>query len=267
MTSVRSIISCAVDDAGWVWHLNGDVRATIFLIVSASQIGGCKASNEGLPVPLRPDGVCSQELTDAVRVGDESQVRALLARHAQVSCIEPIPSDAYRVRPWTTPLELAVATGQPHLVRTIIAAGAKPADHENEIPALYRAVRMRRVDLVRILLESGASANSHSGSPILREAVLQNDAGIVSLLLERGADPNQRWFSELQPGGRAPDPATVVECEIIPLMEVSGRGASLLVAPLLRAGADRLHVDCKGRTALDYARERNDKDIVQMLSR
>jgi ankyrin repeat protein len=165
-----------------VLQINGEAVVTIFLVISTSEIAGCKASTEGLPVPLRPQGVCNQELMDAVRIGDASQVRALLARHARVTCVEPVLYGADRVRDWTTPLEQAVATGQPDLVRTIIAAGAKPGDHEREIPALYRAVRMRRADLVRMLLESGASANSHSGSPILREAVLQNDLRIVSLL-------------------------------------------------------------------------------------
>jgi ankyrin repeat protein len=240
--------------------------ATLFLAVASSQFAACKGSDEGPPVPLRPHGVCNQELTDAVRLGRAAQVRTLIARHAQVNCIEPV-SGADRVRPWTTPLELAVATGQPDVVRLVIAAGAKPADEELEIPAIYRAVRLRRLDLVRILLESGASADSRSGSPILREAVLQSDVGIVSALLERGADPNQRWFSDLQPGGNVYDPATLRECGITALMEVAGRGATVLVAPLLRAGADELQVDCKGRTALEYARERNHEAIVEILSR
>jgi hypothetical protein len=39
-----------------------------------------------------------------------------------------------------------------------------------------------------------------------------------------------------------------------------------LVAPLLRAGSNKRQVDCRGQTALDYARERNHADIAALLS-
>lgn len=234
--------------------------------VVVCQLSACRASSDGSPVPLRPNGVCSRELTDALRSANGPEVRALLARHAQVRCKEPVDGAA-RVRPWTTPLELAVATGQAEMVHLIIAAGASPADDEMEAPAIHRAVSMRRVDLVRILVEAGAAANSHSGRPLLWEAVLQDDVAIVSLLLQHGADPNQRWFSELQPGGTASNPEMVLRCAITPLMEVAAHGSAQLVPPLLRAGANKLDLDCKGRSAIDYARRYNHGDVVNSLSR
>lgn len=238
----------------------------LWILVAASPLIGCGPSNRDSPLPLRPGGVCNQELTDALRAGQAATVRELIVRHVQVRCFEPA-SGATKVRPWTTPLELAVASGQPELVRLLISAGADAGDDKREITAIYRAVRMRRLDLVTMLIDAGASPNSHSGNPLLREAILQGDQPIVSALLDRGANPNQRWFSELQPGGTAYDPETFEKCAITPLMEVAARGASQLVKPLLRANADRRQVDCMGQSALDYARRNSHNDVVQLLSR
>jgi hypothetical protein len=239
------------------------VAIGLVLLFSALLATGCNTADDDLPVPLRPDGRCNEDLVDALRRGDAPRVRALVARHVQVRCSERPPSVGYAVRP-STPLELAVATGQPELVRMLIAAGAKPDHHELE--AIYQAVRSRRIDLVKLLLDSGARADAPSGTPLLREAILQHDPAIAALLLERGAKANQRWFSELQPGGDAYDPATLMDCLITPLMEAAARGEMELVTLLVRAGADRNQIDCKGRSAADYARRRNHSTVAEMLS-
>jgi hypothetical protein len=214
---------------------------------------------------LRPNGACNEEFMDAIRAADAPAIRALTARRVQARCVEPGVDGAGGS---TTPLDLAVATGQPEVVHAVIAAGA---DLSSEGAAIYRAVRSRRFDLVTLLLDSGASADSWgSGRPILREAILQDDIGMASLLLGRGADPNQRWFSELQPGGDVYDPATFAACFITPLIEAAARGQSQMVSLLLRAGADRALIDCKGprrgrlRTRTAPRRDRADAGSLKL---
>jgi ankyrin repeat protein len=213
-------------------------------------------------VPVRANGGCNQELTAALRAGNAREVQALLARHAKVTCKEPV-FDADRVRPWTTPLELAVASGQAELVRSVISAGANAADHEVEVPAVYRAVRLKRADLLAVLLNAGASPNSHSGHPLLREAIQQGDPNVVGLLLDRGADANRPWWSEYQPNPHFPGQ----QCLVTPLMEAAARGHATTVTLLLAAGADRDHKDCEGETAYDYSVKYKHDNVAVLLTR
>lgn len=226
---------------------------------------GCRSPHVAPPVPSGPNGVCNTDLTGALRAGDSARVEALIARHASVRCTEPIAGDAERVRPWTTPLELAVASGRIRLVQLVIAAGAQPGSHDTEVPAIYRAVRMGRPDLVEYLLQSGASANSHSGNPILREAIKSGNSSIVRLLLQHGANPNKRWWSEFMPDPHFERSPPSTDCAITPLMEAAARGDTELVRLLLVAGGNRDEYDCRGQTARDYAVRSNHNAVADMF--
>jgi hypothetical protein len=139
------------------------MRASIILALTPLLCGACNLESAEPPLPPGPNGACNPELTAALRAGDARQVDRLIARNAVVRCQEAAIGDPDRVRRWTTPLELAVETGQVAIVTAVLAAGAGAANHEIEVPAIYRAVRMKRPDLLNALLQAGASANSHSG--------------------------------------------------------------------------------------------------------
>jgi ankyrin repeat protein len=75
-------------------------------------------------------------------------------------------------------------------------------------------------------------------------------ANIVKMLLAAGANPNQRVDE-----GRGKD------CLMLAVMNHNHR----IVKLLIDAGADLTHRDLNNKTAMDYANERNDTAVLQVL--
>ena len=95
------------------------------------------------------------------------------------------------------------------------------------------------LDVVRALLERGADieAAEFRGKTSLHSACLTGQTGVVRELLTRGADIEAREADV----GRTP------------LIMASEYGHYAVVRVLLAAGANRLHTDAFGRTALSFA--------------
>ncbi|HOK09833.1 MAG TPA: ankyrin repeat domain-containing protein [Candidatus Hydrogenedens sp.] len=90
-----------------------------------------------------------------------------------------------------SPLHRAVRLGLEEAVESLLQFGSDPNEKNSlgEIP-LHVAVRMNRIDLVRILLPySHINATSHYGLTPLHWACLFGYTPIVELLLLNGADP------------------------------------------------------------------------------
>lgn len=110
-----------------------------------------------------------------------------------------------------TPLELAVAHGDVHLVTMLLDAGADPT-HTYE-PILPQAVGGAR-EVIEALIIAGASFDGlHDGRSALAKAAGRGDLSLVELLLESGAEPRGDGVS--------------------PLLEAAGEGHREIVERLL----------------------------------
>jgi ankyrin repeat protein len=126
----------------------------------------------------------SDQLVDAARRQDAAAVRALLARHADVTGADADGSTA---------LHWAARGNDLAIVDLLLAAHADPkAATRYQITPIYYAALNGNVAMIEHLLNGGADANavSHEGQPVLMTAALSGNADAVRLLLVRGAKVN-----------------------------------------------------------------------------
>ncbi|KAG9503711.1 hypothetical protein J7337_003664 [Fusarium musae] len=161
-----------------------------------------------------------------------------------------------------TPLMLACLGDFPHTAQALLARGSDP-DHIAYKSCKYRAIhiaaRNGNVDLVRLLLESGASENVRLGAPEhstpLHIAVAWADEGrkhadVVRILCQFGSDVN----AAAQEGSTA--------------MHMAVQNAACdknMVQALLRYGADIDRKDDKGFSPLYYAVKNKREQLAKYL--
>jgi ankyrin repeat protein len=89
-----------------------------------------------------------------------------------------------------TALMTAAFQGEYEIMRNLVNEGASVDDvmYDQGPTALYFAVEARRLDMVQLLLENGATVDRYNRT--FEVAVLNNDLNIVKVLLEAGADIN-----------------------------------------------------------------------------
>jgi ankyrin repeat protein len=154
-------------------------------------------------------------------------IQALLDAGAEAN-----PPDGVRLK--NPPLLLAAMTGDIENVKTLLAHGARSSD------ALAQAVTFGYPDVVRTLIDAGASATmtESSGINLLHWAAIANRAAVIPALVAAGVPINAKD-----------------ENGYTPLMYAAtidfGKTSSL--DALLKAGADPNIRNADGRTALEQA--------------
>ncbi len=118
----------------------------------------------------------------------------------------------------------------------------------HESPIMYPALA-NDIERVKVLVEKGAKLNHIGWSPI-HYAAIKGNAEIVKILLDNGAWPNSP----------APDGSN-------PLMMAVSVGSRDAVAALVAAGADPKAVNFEGVSALDLAKERNNRKMIELLTK
>ncbi|VVA96998.1 unnamed protein product [Arabis nemorensis] len=125
---------------------------------------------------------------------------AVIKRWVEVSCPEEISQAINIPSPLGTALCMAASIRNDHekegreLVQILLAAGADPSaqDTQHGRTALHTAAMANNVELVRVILDAGVSANIrnvHNTIP-LHMALARGANSCVSLLLESGSDCN-----------------------------------------------------------------------------
>ncbi len=137
-------------------------------------------------------------------------------------------------------------------------------------PVLVYAINSKSLEAVAILLKAGANPNDFTDSssmlydadaymncrnvPLLSHAItIKSPMNIITTLIKSGANPNLRGMSG----------------HWTPLMIAAYHGYTEAVKALLSAGAkkDEMNISKKSKkTALDYAKEQNNEDIINILS-
>ncbi len=156
-------------------------------------------------------------------------------------------------RELNTALFEAVQNNDVAAVRRLIKQGADPdtMNRSDCYTPLNVAIEERHLEIVRVLLEAGATSVKGIVDN-LEEAITDKNVELVKLLLSYGADPN----------GGAPASSRVTR----PLMEAARVGSMKIVEVLLAAGADKTQQNENLRTAADIANENGFPKIVAKLS-
>lgn len=212
----------------------------------------------------------SEQLIEAIKQGDKSQVQQIIDTNLQV-----IRADASVM----SPILLSIYMGKHDIAEILVATGIDLTLHEataygasdnvvtilqtspdmintystDGFTALGLASYLGHDDIAKMLIEHGAdvnlaSQNTQSVTP-LHSATSAKHSEIIQMLLENGADINMA-----QHGG------------ITPLMQAAHHGDVALVKQFLEYGADVNKVTNDGKTALIYAEEVNAQDVIEILN-
>ena len=153
-----------------------------------------------------------------------------------------------------TSLMLAIYHNNIELAQKLIEKGADTNIQEtlSGLTALMITTETNSLAMTKLLLKNGAEINQQMilGFTALTYAVIQNRPKLVAFLLEEGADPNvQGWAVGLTP-----------------LILAASEGYTKITNLLLEYGANPNIPDFSGKTAIDYAKEKENPEIMKMLT-
>ena len=223
----------------------------------------------GADVNMRTDGTAAGEsgfitpLCMALMEGHE-EVAALLIEHgADVNAVGA-ERKVGELTVSATPLMLATMKGLQHSTKLLLERGAE-VDKETERSRGGKSLSgtalmdAATAEVAKLLLDHGAEVNfqgSLGGLTALMGASIQGCYEVAELLLDRGAQVNLQdsdgWTTLIY---------AVVKYEHIPDKDAVG-----LARLLLQHGANPLHKDGKGHTALAHALKQGDKELIELLS-
>jgi ankyrin repeat protein len=113
------------------------------------------------------------------------------------------------------------------------------------------------IDVVKVLLANGAKVNARcEGFSPLQYAAYKGDVELCRLLLDHGANVNEMVIEPGWPGhGRTPLHWAVMGGHVEVVRLLLSRGAKVNIK------------DEDGKTALDLAREKRDREIIALLEK
>jgi ankyrin len=193
--------------------------------------------------PVQRDRFGLTPLDVALDYKNENVVVALLHLNLQSGALRAAAEAA---------MESATLRGQTEIARLLIQGGLAVNERTSGgTTYLGDAALKGKKELVRLLLEHGADVNATnpSGGTPLHDAALGGAPEVIALLLDHGAR------IDAQDG----------ESGATPLMVAASLGRSHAVGLLLRRGANPNVRDRLGHTALDRARQTDDRATIQLL--
>lgn len=233
-------------------------------LLNAAEKGHLKTVQALLKKGHKIDSTDSQGTTPlmlACLYGHKNLVEELLRRGADVK----------RLGDFGGALSHAVGVdGKLEIVKRLLAAGADVNERsliENNETPIFCACRVGRPDLAKILLEVGADVNIENdwGDTPLWEVCANNEAAlpakmqkaypqVVRLLIEYGADVSLRdEYSSI----------------LITACDTDANNVAEMVEMILKAGPRQMlaYKNSDGLTALDVAKQHNNRQLVQLLVR
>ena len=211
------------------------------------------------------------QLFDAVRKGDATQVRALMAAEPKLAesrnkdGATPALWAAYTRHAELAPVVLgarepdffeACALGRRDLAAQLLQRDSMLLDgySGDGFTGLGLSVFFGHHEIAGILVEAGADVNRPSRNSIrvspLHSAVESGSIPLLDLLLSHGATPDAVEF-----------------LEATPLHSAAARGSREMVRKLLAAGADRKRKTKDGKTAADLARQYGHAELAAELEK
>ena len=154
-----------------------------------------------------------------------------------------------------TPLHISAFEGHPATIILPLELGSR-----SEEPETYMRI-------AKLLIKSGADVNmkNNGGRTPLHAAVLQNRIDIVRLLLESGADPNARCRNLYLAPPDGGELALLPASEVTPLHMAANGGYEDLVKLLLESGADPTARDSLGRTPAEVAEWSGHRELARLI--
>lgn len=147
-----------------------------------------------------------------------------------------------------------VKEGDCLLAGIYLDAGYKPTDTDKKgVPLICWAARMRKLAMIKLLMQAGADINAVSGDrndTALIDAVSEDDYEIVSFILNYSPD--------LEIKSKNGQTALII---------ASGHNNADIVRLLVEHGASDNTTDKLGMSAIAYARLQNNSEIIELLSR
>jgi ankyrin repeat protein len=186
-------------------------------------------------------------------------------------------------------LGFAIHFGHPEIVRILLDAGMETLHTgENDITPLDLAIERDWPEIAALLRERGAQTAAEAGRSRVEEVLAsgddpwdaaesEGDAAMVRALLDLGETPprdavrrlvfllqdDTEVLARLVAAGADVDARGYGETTA--LIESAANGMADLVRVLLASGADRSLVDGEGKTALDWAYEADEPEIIALL--
>ena len=245
-----------------VWDLlrqgadvNYKSKSGITPLLYAAMGGHCEVAEILLEAAAAPDAVDDNTgqspILEAIRQGSEAMVKLLLHHGASPgTSVQPEPPDGRRWTDERWPLLAATLLGRKAIVELLLSHGASPEPEQSgahQKTPLDSAVRAGNLEMVRLLLRSGAKANTPHGA--LFAATEMDNVSVARVLIEHGAQIETRN-----------------EDRLTPLMFAARKNRLAMVRMLLQKGASAgARVGTSFSKPLNEAVESGNEDMVQLL--
>jgi ankyrin repeat protein len=206
---------------------------------------------------------------------DQSRVRSLLEHGADVNAQNAFGETA---------LYCLCRSGDLPIARLLVDKGADVnlSDFRGQTP-LFEACRTEKVQIVQYLLEHGAKADQPDFYETCPIHISTHSEPVMDLLLKHGADINRVNYlgctalSVAASAGRENMVRFLIEHKAdvnrfakngaTPLQEAAFTGKASIVKLLLDSGADPAVKNSRGKTALDFAREKKNIEVIALLDK